>query len=109
MFDNMVSAIESDLGGRDQLSAMEIALVEAFAGQAVTLHNINVRLLSGEKVNLSEQGLAASTMVRVATRLGLQRRAKDITNTPSAEEYFAHKQKLKEQANGAPKPDEVRT
>jgi hypothetical protein len=68
MFDNMVSAITTDLGGRDQLTAMELALVEAFAGESVTLNNINTRQLLGEKVSLSDQALAASTMVRVATR-----------------------------------------
>ena len=108
LFDNMVSAIAADLGGRDQLTAMELALVEAFAGESVTLNNLNTRLLLGEKINLSEQALAVSAMVRVASRLGLQRRAKDVgSKPPTAEEYFAFKQRQKEQANGAPKPDEV--
>jgi hypothetical protein len=42
---------------------------------------------------------------RLFESLGLQRRAKDITNTPpTAEEYFAYKRKQKEaEANGAPK------
>src|SRR5262245_66655233 len=50
VFDRLVSNIETDLGGRDQLSAIELALVEAFAGAAVTLENLNTRLLLGEEI-----------------------------------------------------------
>ena len=68
LFDRLVAAIEVDLGGHDQLSTIERALVEAFAGAAVTLHHLNTRLALG----------AVSAMVRVASRLGLQRRQKDV-------------------------------
>jgi YjbE family integral membrane protein len=43
LFDPLVTGIEADLGGSDQLSTIERALVEAFAGAAVTLHNLNTR------------------------------------------------------------------
>jgi hypothetical protein len=36
-FHRLVADIESDLGGSDRLSAVERALVEGFAGAAVTL------------------------------------------------------------------------
>jgi hypothetical protein len=78
-FDRIVADIHSDLGGRDQLSAIELALVEAFAGAAVTLDNLNTRLLLGEQIYLSEHAQAVSAMVRVASRLGLQRRSRDVT------------------------------
>jgi hypothetical protein len=81
LFDGLVSAIAADLGGRDQLSAIELALVEAFAGAAVTLDNLNSRLLLGQQINLSEQAQAVSALVRVASRLGLSRRAKDVGPT----------------------------
>jgi hypothetical protein len=78
VFDGLVSAVHADLGGRDQLSAIELALVEAFAGAAVTLDNLNTRLLLGQEIDLSQHAQAVSAMVRVASRLGLQRRAKDV-------------------------------
>jgi hypothetical protein len=81
IFDRMVGDIHADLGGKDQLSAIEMALVEAFAGAAVTLDNLNTRLLLGQTIDLSEHALCVSAMVRVASRLGLQRRAKNITPT----------------------------
>jgi hypothetical protein len=87
VFDRLVGDIEADLGGRDQLSTIERALVEAFAGAAVTLHNLNTRLALGEQINLSEHATAVSAMVRVASRLGLQRRPRDVS--PTLGEYLA--------------------
>jgi hypothetical protein len=78
LFDRLVVAIEADLGGHDQLSTIECALVEAFAGAAVTLHNLNTRLALGEEINLAQHAQAVSAMVRVASRLGLQRRQKVV-------------------------------
>jgi hypothetical protein len=77
-FDQLVAAIEVDLGGRDQLSTIERALIEAFAGACVTLHHLNTKLALGESIDPSQHAQAVSAMVRVATRLGLARRAKDI-------------------------------
>jgi hypothetical protein len=79
-FDQMIVAIENDLGGRAQLSTIERALVEAFTGAALTLQNLNTRLALGEQIDLSEHSQAVSAMVRVASRLGLQRRVRDITS-----------------------------
>jgi hypothetical protein len=94
VFDRLVADIESDLGGHDQLSTIERALVEAFAGAAVTLHHLNTKLALGEQIDLSEHASAVSAMVRVASRLGLARRAKDISPTLAdiAREIEADKQ-----------------
>ena len=73
-----MTAIEADLGGADQLSAIERNLIQAFAGAAVTLHHLNARLMAGEEINLAQHAQAVSAMVRVASRLGLQRRQKDV-------------------------------
>ena len=50
VFDRLVAAIEADLGGADQLSAIERNLIQAFAGAAVTLHHLNARLMAGEEI-----------------------------------------------------------
>jgi hypothetical protein len=78
LFDRLITDIEVDLGGRDQLSTIERQLVEAFAGACVTMQNLNTRLALGETIDLSEHAQAVSAMVRVASRLGLQRRMKDV-------------------------------
>jgi hypothetical protein len=81
VFDRLAAEIYADLGGRDQLSAIELALVEAFCGAACMLDNLNTPLLLGEEIDLGQHAQAVSAMVRVASRLGLQRRAKDIGPT----------------------------
>jgi hypothetical protein len=79
-FNRLVADIYSDLGGRGQLSAIELALVEAFAGACVSLDALNAKLLLGEDIDLGQYMQASSTMVRIGSRLGLQRRAKDVTD-----------------------------
>jgi hypothetical protein len=86
MFDRLVVDIEADLGGRDQLSTIERALVEGFVGAAVTMYNLNTRLALGETIDLAEHAQAVSAMVRVASRLGLQRRPREVT--PNLKDYL---------------------
>jgi len=90
MFDKLVADIEADLGGRDQLSTIEVALVEAFAGAALTLHHLNARLALGQPIDLSQHAQCVGAMVRVASRLGLQRRQNDVTSMSLAEYLTSH-------------------
>ncbi len=79
IFDRLVADIEADLAGRDQMSAIEHQLVEAFAGAAVTLHHLNTKLALGESIDVSQHAQCVGAMVRVASRLGLTRRSRDVT------------------------------
>jgi hypothetical protein len=81
-FDTLVASVEADLGGRDQLSAIERALVEAFASSTIVLNHLSTRLLMGEKIDISEHSSVVGAMVRVASRLGLRRRPREV-NTPT--------------------------
>src|SRR3974390_1417978 len=82
-FDRMTREIETDLGGRRQLSRIEGELVRAFCGGATVLRYLNRQVALGEisEVNLSDFATVASTMLRIGSRLGLQRRLKDVTPT----------------------------
>lgn len=84
--DRMVSEIQADLGGADALSVIEKALIEAFAGACITMHMLNTQLALGEQIDLSQHAQACSAMTRIATRLGLQRRQRNIT--PTLSDYF---------------------
>lgn len=86
LFDSIASGIENDLGGREHLSTVELALVEAFAGAALHLNDLNARLLLGQKIDLAEHAAAIGAMVRVAARIGTRRRPRDVT--PSVEQYL---------------------
>ncbi len=80
-FDSLVADIEADLSGRDQLTAIQRALVEAFAGACVSLQHLNAKLALGEEIDISQHAQCVGAMVRVASRLGIERRQKDITPT----------------------------
>jgi hypothetical protein len=68
-FDRMVTDIEQDLSGRENLSTIELALIEGFVGSATVLQNLNVRLMGGEQIDVSEHAQCVS---------GLSRRAKTV-------------------------------
>jgi hypothetical protein len=74
----LVTEIEADLGGREQLSNIERQLIEAFAGSCVTMQHLNTMLALGKEVDLSQHAAAVGAMVRVASRLGIQRRMRNI-------------------------------
>ena len=76
-FERLASQIAADLG--HDLTAIESKLVEAFVGSAITLDSLNARILLGEQVSLAEHAATVSAMVRVATRLGISRRAEDVS------------------------------
>jgi len=77
-FDRLVMAIETDLAGPEQLSAIERVLIEAYAGSAVSLQHLNAKLALGQEIDISEHAACVGALVRVAARLGLQRRARDV-------------------------------
>lgn len=82
-FDSIACGIAQDLGGEDQLSTVQRHLVEAFAGIAISVNDINARLLLGQHISLIEHAQAVSTLVRVASRIGLTRVARNLTPTLS--------------------------
>jgi hypothetical protein len=83
-FERMVREIESDLGGRRQLSRIQGELIRAFAGAATTLQYLNLQVALGEtsEIDLSGYATIASTMLRIGSRLGLHRVPRDITPDP---------------------------
>jgi len=82
-FDAIAEGIANDLGGSDQLTTIQKHLCEAFAGIAISMQDLNTRLLLGEPINVVEQAHCISTMVRVAARIGVDRVARDLGPTLS--------------------------
>jgi hypothetical protein len=75
-------------GGRAHLSCVEGELIKAFAGAATALQYLNVQIALGEISEVSLTGYAhmASTMLRIAAKLGLSKRVIDVT--PPLSEYL---------------------
>jgi hypothetical protein len=80
-FEAVAAGIASDLGGADMLSTVERNLIEAFAGISVHVADLNARMLLGQKIDLAEHSQVVSTMVRVASRIGVRRIPRDVTPT----------------------------
>ncbi len=87
-YDRMLRDIESDLGGKRSLSRIESELVAAFAGAATQLKYLSHQILLGEGSELDLAGYSqlASTMLRLGSRLGFRRRARNVT--PALTDYL---------------------
>jgi hypothetical protein len=80
LFEKLAGEIAADLGGESELTTIERALIEGFCGAAVILNAMNVKLALGQEIDLAEHAAAASSMVRIAAKLGLARRTRDVTS-----------------------------
>jgi hypothetical protein len=85
-FTQLARDIEIDLGGADRLSAIESNLIQAFAGCSVALQALNVRLVrDGEDgLDLGLLALLAGALCRLSSRLGTERRPRDVTPSLSS-------------------------
>jgi hypothetical protein len=80
-YDRMRRDVENDLGGRRDLSRIEDELIKAFCGSATRLEYLNHQILIGDatEVPIADFSNLASTLLRLGARLGLRRRARDVT------------------------------
>jgi hypothetical protein len=85
-FKDITSGILADQGGADQCSESRLQLVRRFAAAAVLAEQLESRLANGEQIDIQEHALLCSTLTRLAQRIGIDRRAKNIT--PSLSEYL---------------------
>jgi hypothetical protein len=69
LFDKLAADIATDLGGRDQLSTIEVCLIEGFAGAYVGLANINTKLALGQAIDLGEMSGRSPRPTRADLRL----------------------------------------
>jgi hypothetical protein len=82
-FKDITSGILADQGGADQCSEIRLQLVRRFAAAAVLAEQLESRLANGEQIDIQEHALLCSTLARLASRIGIDRRAKNITPTLS--------------------------
>jgi hypothetical protein len=84
---DVVNAILVDQGGEDQCSESRKQLVRRFAAAAVLAEQLEAKLARGEEIDIAEHVMLSSTLVRLAQRIGIDRRAKNIT--PTLADYLA--------------------
>jgi hypothetical protein len=89
IFQSVIKRIELDFGGRSHLSAIQLELVRAFGGAAALLQAQNYRIFADQNVgeiDLTGYATLIGCMVRVASRLGLHRVAKEV---PTLDQYLS--------------------
>lgn len=85
-FRDIASAIITDQGGVERLSEARVQLIRRFAAAAVIAEQMEAKLAAGEDINIVEHAQLASTLVRIAQRIGIDRRSRNIT--PSLKDYL---------------------
>jgi hypothetical protein len=75
---DIVGAILVDQGGADLCSESRLQLIRRFAAAAVLAEQLEGRLANGEQIDVAEHATLSSTLVRLATRIGIERVPRDV-------------------------------
>ena len=86
-FRDLVNSYIADMGGLDRCSEIRLGLLRRLAATTVQAEMLEARMVNGEAINIATLCTLASTTVRLSQRLGLERRARDVT--PSLGQYLA--------------------
>jgi hypothetical protein len=90
----LISSIETDLGGPDRLSTAERQIVQRASLHGAMLESLEAAWLSGQEVDLGLYATITNSQRRLLETVGLRRQARDVT--PSLSAYIQSK------SNGAP-------
>ena len=85
-FRDLVNAFVADMGGLDRCSEVRLGLVRRLAATTVQAEMLEARMV-GDAFDIATLCTLASTTVRLSQRLGLERRARNVT--PSVGQYLA--------------------
>ena len=78
-FRDLVNAFVADMGGLDRCSEIKLGLVRRLAATTVQAEMLEARMVNGEAIDIATLCTLASTVVRLSQRLGLERKARDVT------------------------------
>jgi hypothetical protein len=82
-FRDIANAILADQGGADRCSESKLQLIRRFAACAVIAEQMEAALARGAAINIAEHSQLSSTLTRLASRIGVERHARDVTPTLS--------------------------
>jgi hypothetical protein len=75
----VAAAILVDQGGGDRCSEARKQLIRRFAAAAVLAEQLESRLVNGEAIDIQEHATLSSILVRLASRIGINRIPKEVT------------------------------
>ena len=85
-FRDLVRAYIADAGGIDRCSEVKLGLLRRLAAASVLAEAMEARAVSGAAIDVNEFCTLASTTVRLAQRVGINRTPKNVT--PSLDQYL---------------------
>jgi len=77
-FRDLVNAFITDSGGVDQCSEIRLSLLRRLAATTVQSELLEARMVNGEQVDIGLLCQLASTAVRLSTRVGIERVARQV-------------------------------
>jgi hypothetical protein len=80
-FRDICSAIYSDQGGEEHASEMRLQLIRRFSAACCMVEAMEARMAAGEKIRIDEHALLSNTLVKIAARIGIDRRSRNVTPT----------------------------
>src|SRR6266567_1058491 len=102
----LLSGIESDLGGADLLSVGQRQLAQRAALHGALPEDAEARWAAGESIDIDPYLRAVGVQRRVLATLGLERRARDVTPSEDLQSYLSARRRV---AEAAGEPLEVRS
>jgi len=84
---DLIEAIVADQGGVDQCSESRKQLIRRFAACSVLAEQAEAKLAGGQEIDVATHALLVSSLVRLAQRIGIDRRQRDVT--PSLADYLS--------------------
>jgi hypothetical protein len=84
---DIAAALISDNSGIAHCAEARVQLIRRFSAACVMAEAMEAKLVMGEPIDVAEHSLLASTLVRLAQRIGIDRRARDIV--PDLKDYLA--------------------
>jgi hypothetical protein len=88
-FYDVLQSLIADQAGLDRCSEAKLQLIRRFAASAVMAEELEAKLARGEQIDITQHAALSSTLVRLAQRIGIERRARNVT--PSLNQYLAGK------------------
>jgi hypothetical protein len=79
---DIASAVLADQGGLQDCSESRLQLIRRFAAASCLAEQLEAKLARGEQIDIQEHALLCSTLTRLAQRIGIDRRQRDITPDP---------------------------
>jgi hypothetical protein len=80
-YHDLIVAVVNDQGGADRCAEVRLQLIRRFSATSVLAEQLEAAMARGETIDVQQHALLCSSAVRLAQRLGLGRRLKEITPT----------------------------